>query len=62
MQNVLDKQQIDHFIHNGFIRIDLAFAEETAAAARDILWKDLGCDPREPSTWTKPVKIGRAHV
>jgi hypothetical protein len=55
MHDILNKQQIDQFIHEGFVRIDHAFSSETAAAARDILWKDLDCDPHDASTWTKPV-------
>jgi len=37
------------------VRIDRAFSREDADAARAILWKDTGCDPADPSTWTKPV-------
>jgi hypothetical protein len=55
MDNVLSALQIDQFINDGFIRVDHAFSPATAAAARDILWKDLGCDPHDPATWTKPV-------
>jgi len=55
MKEVLNKAQIDHFIHKGFIRIDHAFDAGLAAAARSILWKDMDCDPENPATWTKPV-------
>ncbi|GAB3692238.1 phytanoyl-CoA dioxygenase family protein [Spirosoma flavus] len=55
MEVVLNKLQIDQFIKEGFIRIDNAFAPELAEAARSILWQDTGCDPNDPSTWTKPV-------
>ncbi|QHT72013.1 phytanoyl-CoA dioxygenase family protein [Rhodocytophaga rosea] len=55
MEEVLNQQQIDQFIHEGFVRIDQAFSEEIAAQVRSILWKDLGCDPTDPTTWTKPV-------
>lgn len=55
MQEVLDSYQIAHFIDKGFIRIDNAFDPQLAAAARNILWNDTGCDPNDPSTWTKPV-------
>lgn len=55
----LDDTQIRNFIDNGFVRIDDAFPKELAREARDILWKDLGkdsgCDPNDPTTWTKPV-------
>jgi hypothetical protein len=51
----LTQNEIDRFIADGFIRIDNAFSSETAAAAREILWRDSGCDPDDRSTWTKPV-------
>jgi hypothetical protein len=47
--------QIGTFIHDGFLRIDNAFSAQTAVAAREILWRDSGCDPHDRSTWTKPV-------
>ena len=47
--------QIDQFIHDGYVRIDDAFSREMAAEARAILWRDLGCDPHDPKTWTRPV-------
>ena len=52
---VLSSAQIDHFIHQGFVRLDDAFPRSTADAARAILWRDTGCDPDNPATWTKPV-------
>lgn len=55
MQEILDISQIQQFIHQGFIRIDNAFSPELAEEARNILWKDTGCDPHDKGTWTKPV-------
>jgi hypothetical protein len=55
MEGVLSSQQIDQFITQGFVRIDNAFSAEIASQARDILWKDLGLDKNNPTTWTKPV-------
>lgn len=51
----LSEAQIEQFIRDGLVRIDAAFSAETAAAAREILWRDTGCDPNHRSTWTKPV-------
>lgn len=51
----LSAAQTDQFINDGFVRIDGAFSREVADAARAILWRDAGCDPHDPSTWTKPV-------
>lgn len=53
--NALTQAQIDSFIGNGFARIDNAFPREYADEGRAILWRDTGCDPNDPSTWTKPV-------
>jgi hypothetical protein len=51
----LSATQIDRFIEDGFVAIEQAFPRELASAARTILWRDLGCDPHDPATWTKPV-------
>lgn len=55
MEGRLSSQQIDQFITQGFVRIDNAFSADVASQARDILWKDLGLDKNDPTTWTKPV-------
>ncbi len=47
--------QIDRFVEDGFVRLDHAFPRELADEARAILWRDTGCDPSDPRTWTKPV-------
>ena len=51
----LTAAQIDAFITDGFVRIDHAFSADLAAECRAILWADTGCDPNDPTTWTKPV-------
>jgi len=55
LTSTLTESAIDQFIHDGFVRIDNAFSTETAAAGREILWRDTGCDPNDRATWTKPV-------
>ncbi|MFN7115725.1 MAG: phytanoyl-CoA dioxygenase family protein [Saprospiraceae bacterium] len=55
MPTALTNAEVQAFIENGFVRIDNAFSKEWAEAGRDILWKKTGCDPHDPSTWTKPV-------
>jgi hypothetical protein len=47
--------QIQQFITDGYIKLEGAFPHEVAEAGRDILWKDTGCDPIDPATWTRPV-------
>ncbi len=51
----LSDARIQQFIQDGFVRIDRAFPRELADEAREIMWPDTGCDPRDPTTWTKPV-------
>ncbi len=51
----LDDAQIQQFIEQGFVRLDNAFPRELAEECRAILWHDTGCDPHDPTTWTKPV-------
>lgn len=51
----LSAAQIEQFVHDGYVAIANAFAPGLAEAARDILWRDTGCDPNDPASWTKPV-------
>ena len=51
----LNDAQIKQFIQDGFVRVDHAFSGELAEQGRAILWRDLPCDPHDPSTWTRPV-------
>lgn len=51
----LDRAHIDRFMTDGFVRIDNAFPRVLADEARAILWKDTGCEPDDPATWTRPV-------
>jgi hypothetical protein len=55
MNQILNIHQIQQFIHQGFVKIENAFSSEVAREARNMLWKDTGCDPDDKSTWTKPV-------
>jgi Phytanoyl-CoA dioxygenase (PhyH) len=47
--------QIEQFICDGFVKIEDAFPRRLADEGRAILWRDTGCDPNDPKTWTKPV-------
>src|SRR6266536_3411386 len=47
--------QTEQFIEWGYVRLDKAFPRDLADKGREILWKDTGCDPADPTTWTKPV-------
>src|SRR5580692_7119360 len=51
----LSDAQVQKFIHDGFVRVDRAFPRELADEGRAILWRDTGCDPHDPITWTRPV-------
>jgi len=53
--NALEASQIEHFVERGFIRLEEAFPKDVAERGREILWRDMGCDPLDPSTWTRPV-------
>ncbi len=52
---MLDRAQITQFVEAGFVQLDDAFPRELAEAGRAILWRDTGCDPDNPNTWTRPV-------
>lgn len=55
MADVLNQQQIEQFIIDGYIRLSNAFPTELAAEALDILWKDIPFKRSDPGTWTEPV-------
>jgi len=52
---MLTPAQLQQYHRDGFIKIERAFPRELADEARAILWKDTGCDPNDPRTWTRPV-------
>lgn len=51
----LTTSEVTAFIEQGFVRLEAAFSREAADEARAILWRDTGCDPDDPATWTKLV-------
>jgi hypothetical protein len=53
--SVLSDEQKEQFVHGGFAKIENAFSQETAAEAREILWRATGCDPEDKATWDRPV-------
>ncbi len=52
---VLSASDIDQFVHQGFVKLEDAFPRATAAACRDILWRDLHLSPDKPDDWKEPV-------
>jgi hypothetical protein len=55
MTAVLTDPQLDAFVRDGYVRLDGAFPAAIAAEARAMLWRDLGLEPDDPATWTRPV-------
>jgi len=45
----------ERFMRDGVLRIDAAVPRALADEARAILWRETGCDPDDPETWTRPV-------
>jgi hypothetical protein len=57
--SILNADQVQGFILNGFVRIDNAFSRETAMAAVDLLWNQIPLDRNNPATWTEPlIRLG----
>ena len=46
---------VERFISDGFVHLAEAFPRDLADECRARLWRDTGCDPEDPATWTKPV-------
>ena len=57
----LSSDDVERFVHDGFVRLEAAFPTEVAARCVDELWMLLDEDRHDPSTWTAPVlRIGGA--
>ena len=46
---------VERFVDDGYVRLDDAFPRAVADECRSILWRETGCSPDDPSTWTRPV-------
>ena len=55
MKGPLSQVEIDHFIKQGFVRIDNAFPKTLATQGRRRMWQDIDADPKDPTTWSEPV-------
>lgn len=56
---MLDDEQIEAFVENGYALVESAFPRSVAVQCRALLWTATGCDPDDASTWTRPVvRIG----
>jgi hypothetical protein len=51
----LDHTETQRFIEQGFLRLDGAFPRALAEECRELLWRDMGCDPNDRSTWKRPI-------
>jgi len=51
----LTERQVQHFIVDGFVKLEGAFSTELAKQCRDELWEKIGLSPDEPAGWTEPV-------
>jgi hypothetical protein len=43
------------FERDGYLKIDQPELRGAAAAARDVLWRQMGLSPEDPASWTRPV-------
>jgi hypothetical protein len=51
----LSEPERGRFIEDGFLPLADAFPRELADEGRALLWRDTGCDPDNPATWTRRV-------
>ncbi|MFG1360309.1 phytanoyl-CoA dioxygenase family protein [Xanthobacter pseudotagetidis] len=51
----LSAAQIEHFIDQGYVRLDGAFDAALARQGREALWAQIGLTPDAPEGWTRPV-------
>lgn len=58
-KTALTPAHVDQFVEEGYVRLNGAFSKEIATECRDLLWKETGCNPADPTTWVSPViRIG----
>jgi hypothetical protein len=55
MAGILTADQIERFVTDGFVHLPEAFPRPVAEECRAILWREIGLDPGDPTTWTRPV-------
>lgn len=47
---------VDAFLRDGFVKMAGAFPAEIARECAQLLWRETGCDPDDPGSWTEPVR------
>ncbi|MEU0786947.1 phytanoyl-CoA dioxygenase [Streptomyces sp. NPDC006173] len=50
-----DMTLVSRFLRDGFVKLEGAVAPRVAASCARLLWRETGCDPDDPETWTQPV-------
>lgn len=50
-----DTTLIRSFLRDGYVRLPGAVAPRVAHDCARLLWREIGCDPDDPATWTQPV-------
>ncbi len=55
VMEVFSDAELERFVRDGYLSLPAAFPRELAGECRDLLWRDTGCDPEDPATWTQPV-------
>ncbi len=54
----LTHSEVEHFIENGWVKVNQAIPRENALAVQNTIWEKLaerGVDKQDRSTWTKPM-------
>jgi len=52
---VLSREDIDQFVHLGYVKISNAFSDLLADDCAEIIWKELGLNSDKKGTWKEPV-------
>lgn len=51
----MDSESVQHFIADGFVKIEQAVPRDVADACTQLLWAQIDAESDNPSTWTQPV-------
>jgi hypothetical protein len=51
----MDDRLVEHFLADGFVKVEGAFPRRVAEDCARLLWRETGYDPEDPATWKEPV-------
>jgi hypothetical protein len=51
----MDDELVEHFLTDGFVKLEGAVPSRVAEDCARLLWRETGYDPEDPGSWKDPV-------